>query len=170
VLAFTISACSSPDLTEQQELAGELASTLVAKIPTRTAYPTYTPYPTYTQLPPVYIVVTATLSPTPLQTSTATITPTITLIPTETPLPSPTTDPATKIKQPGFYLVGVEFAPGIWRSMASGDDCYWSITARNGEIINNHFGQAGGTMYVPPDAFQVQLDPECGSWEYLSPP
>jgi hypothetical protein len=47
--------------------------------------------------------------------------------------------------------------------MATGEGCYWSITARNGDILENHFGQAGGTMYVPPTAFQVELDPACGT-------
>ena len=70
-------------------------------------------------------------------------------------------------KSYGLYLVGSEIAAGNWRSSGNSDDCYWSITDNKGEIIDNHFGMAGGTMYIPSNAFQVELDKECGTWEYL---
>jgi hypothetical protein len=68
----------------------------------------------------------------------------------------------------GFYLVNLEIAPGLWRSQGTQDDCYWEIDTRTGDIINNHFGMAGGTMYIPESAFQVRLE-DCGTWVYLGP-
>lgn len=139
-----------------------------------------TPLPT--QTPWVQIeVITATLPPTPEATATATITPgpsltptitltpTKTLPPTNTPTKKPTTDVTKLDKKPGFYLVGKEIAPGVWRSSGDLDDCYWEITTKTGDIIDNHFGMAGGTMYIPQSAFQVRLDKECGDWTWLSP-
>jgi hypothetical protein len=42
-------------------------------------------------------------------------------------------------------------------------------TAANGDIIDNHFGMAGGTAYISPTAFQVEFN-DCGTWVFLSPP
>lgn len=126
--------------------------------PTQTSYPTLTPYPTYTSEPtqtPKIMVVTATLSPTPLES------PTITNTPTATP------DPTMSDKTGGFYLVGTDIAPGVWRSNGTGEGCYWSVTTKTGDIIDNHFGKAGGTMYVPATGFQVELNDKCGTWVYM---
>lgn len=93
-------------------------------------------------------------------------------------LPAPTEKPEkpktgkealTDTKAPGIYLVGVDIAPGVWRSQGSSDECYWEITTKTGTIIENHSGMAGGTMYIPKKAFQVLLDSECGNWEFLEP-
>lgn len=70
-------------------------------------------------------------------------------------------------KSYGFYLVGSEIAPGNWRNSGNSDGCYWAITDSKGEIIENFIGMTGGTMYVPTSAYQVQLEKECGMWEYL---
>lgn len=75
----------------------------------------------------------------------------------------------TANKGDGFYLVNIDIAPGVWRSTGAGDSCYWSITTKTGDIIENHFGMAGGTMYVSPNAFQVEVN-RCGTWEYISGP
>ena len=130
---------------------------------TNTPYATYTAYPTQTALPtytPVIVVVTATYTATPLYT------PTETLTPTNTATLTPTSDPRTEDKGNGFYLVNVDIAPGVWRSAGTQDDCYWEITDKYGDIINNHFGMAGGTMYIPASAYQVMLE-DCGRWTYL---
>jgi hypothetical protein len=66
-------------------------------------------------------------------------------------------------------LIGIDIAPGVWRSTGTDDNCYWEITQANGDIINNHFGMSGGTAYLPANGFQV-LFKNCGYWEYLSPP
>ncbi len=153
----------------EEQIAIPVAETLSA-IPTQTAYPTFTPmntftpYPTYTipaTYTPVIKVVTPTYTPSPLYTATITNTPTITATKTNTP------NPLTKDKSPGFYLVGTNIAPGVWKSMGTGDGCYWSITTKTGDIIDNFFGMAGGTLYLSTTAFQVQLDPACGMWTYL---
>lgn len=118
--------------------------------------------------------VTVTSTPTPL------FTPTITPTPSETPLPTGTPDAAatataikaimlTSLRGNGFYLVNVDIAPGVWRSNGSGDDCYWETSTATGDIIDNHFGAAGGSAYISPNAFQVEFA-RCGSWEYLGPP
>ncbi len=161
-----LSACApSP-----QAVGQALSSTLNA-MPTQTAYPTYTPnptltpystytpYPTYTPAPtytPKIIVVTATSSPTALYTSTATLDPTqaawITM---------------TAEKEPGFYLVGVDIAPGHWRSTGKGSGCYWASLDEKGEIIDNNYGLAGVTAYIPQNAYQVEFGEKCGTWVYL---
>lgn len=164
LIVFALSACAQP---AEQSQASTPYPTYTTQ-PSQTSYPTYTPYNT---LAPQIIVVTATLSPTPL------FTPTETLIPTETPIPSETPDPPqiasarlSANKQPGIYLVGVDIAPGLWRSLGHSDDCYWQRSDRTGEIIDNFIGFAGGTIYIAPDDFSVQLNKECGSWTYLEPP
>jgi hypothetical protein len=81
---------------------------------------------------------------------------------------TPTPNPLSSDKSDGFYLVGVEIAPGVWRSQGNAENCYWSITTRTDNIINNYFGMAGGTMYIPATALQVRLQ-DCGKWVYLGP-
>lgn len=163
---IVLSGCSFIDKKIEPTIQSRVEQTISAftKVPsntpynTQTAYPTLTPNPTYT---PKIVIVTATLTNTPLYTSTITETPTNTATLTRTP------DPTKTDKHPGFYLVGEEIAPGVWRSLGTSDSCYWSITTQTGSIINNHFGMAGGTMYVPTSGFQVELDADCGTWTYL---
>jgi hypothetical protein len=54
----------------------------------------------------------------------------------------------------------------VWRSDGTNDDCYWEITEADGDIIDNHFGMAGGTASIPASAFQVQFD-DCGTWTFI---
>jgi hypothetical protein len=81
---------------------------------------------------------------------------------------TPTPDPLHSSKKDGFFLVGIDIAPGIWQSSGTGNSCYWEITTKTGYILNNHFGMSGGTMYIPATAFQVQLQ-NCGVWTYFGP-
>lgn len=171
LLAFIALLCVlTPSSPDEDEIAGMLALTVASftEVPAKEVVPSG---PTQTLH---IIVVTATSSPTPRFTST--ITPT----PSETPLPSSTPNATqtakaqaeahlTQSRGSGFYLVGVDIAPGVWRSQGSQDDCYWSVTRKNGDIIDNHFGMAGGTAYISASAFQVEFD-DCGTWEFLSPP
>jgi hypothetical protein len=124
--------------------------------PTQTAYPTHTPAATYTPW-----IVTVTFTATPQFTST------ITLTPTKTETLTPTLDPLKADKEDGFYLVGVDIAPGVWRSQSGFDKCYWEVSTQTGDIISNDFGMSGGTMYVPASGYQVELK-NCGTWTYLS--
>lgn len=114
---------------------------------------------------PVVVVKEITQTPKP----TLAYTPTITNTPTNTFTPTPTQDLLKVSKGNGFYLIGVDIAPGIWRSQGSGDDCYWSVTKSNGDIIDNHFGMAGGTAYLPANGFQIEFN-DCGMWEFISNP
>lgn len=98
--------------------------------------------------------------------------PTHTAYPTYTPIPvtnTPTVPPIFETKTNGFYLVNSEIAPGVWKSNGDNDDCYWATTSSDGDIIDNHFGQAGGTAYISPEAFQVEFN-DCGTWTYLQGP
>jgi hypothetical protein len=176
LLALLTSCTPSTPLQEQIKLI--VVGTLAA-IPTSSPYPTYTsqpsftPQPTYTFAPtytfvptytPIVIIVTATGSPTTLYT------PTITETPTKTVKPTNTYSPLQSNKGPGIYLVGEDIAPGVWRSLGTGSNCYWEIDTRTGDIISNYLDVAGGTMYIAPSAFQVLMHPECGDWKYLGPP
>lgn len=129
------------------------------------------------------IIVTAT--PLPI-----TQTPTITNTPAPTNTPQPTNTPTETIApyvltataqaeidailredhEPGIYLVDVDIAPGVWRSKPGNDDCYWSRTTKTGDIIDNFFGDGGGTIYISPTDFQVELGEGCGLWTWLSEP
>lgn len=158
-----------------EQIATPLASTLDA-IPSVTPYPTHTPYPTLTAWPSLTPYPTYTAAPTqtarvvivtPTYTATPLATPTETIPPTETSLPTPTPDPLYTDKSAGFYLVGIDIGAGVWRSQGTSEKCYWEITTKTGDIINNHYGMAGGTMYIPAGAYQVQLKENCGTWVYL---
>jgi hypothetical protein len=120
-------------------------------LPTDTPMPTNTPAPTNTALP--------------------------TNPPSPTPIPSPTPDlPATATLQAfgelgmpkgdGFYQVALSILPGKWRSNGSGDGCYWARLDANQELLNNHFGSAGGTVTILPTDYEVEFN-GCGMWEYV---
>ena len=170
---FLLSSCSNieeriqPTIEARVEIGiNQGIERLVAEfteVPTNTPYPTYTTYPTLTPNPtytPEFVIVTATF------TSTPKYTPTITLTPTNTATPTNTQDPTKMDKKDGFYLVDSEIAPGVWRSNGTQNNCYWEVSTPTGDIISNHFGMAGGTMYVPSSGFQVMLE-NCGTWTYI---
>jgi len=105
-----------------------------------------------------------------LNTPTITPTPTNTGTPTATPNTTQTAQAKLREdKEDGFYLVNVDIAPGVWRSTGSGDNCYWATTAKTGDIIDNHFGLAGGTAFISPNTFQVEFN-GCGTWVFVSAP
>ena len=178
-LVFVFLSSCAPS-AEQIKLA--VVGTLAA-IPTYTPYPTYTPQePTYTPGPtqtPVIIVVIATYPPPdsapPTQAPAA---PEIILEPTFAPAataPAPTQAPEipgtrTADKGPGIYLVGIDIAPGVWRNNGTSDNCLWRRQDRKGELIKMFWGQGGGTIYIDPTDFQVDLQKDCGTWTYLGPP
>lgn len=66
----------------------------------------------------------------------------------------------------GFFTVGVEIGPGLWRSTGTGDGCYWARLNSNQGILDNHFGNAGGTVRIRSTDFEVEFD-DCGTWEYV---
>lgn len=103
----------------------------------------------------------------PTTTPAFTLTPSMTFTPA--PPPTATQPPLYDTKYNGFYLINVDIAPGIWRSNGTSDNCYWEVTTATGDIIQNHFGMAGGTAFIPPNGFQVQFL-NCGTWTYIQAP
>ncbi len=72
---------------------------------------------------------------------------------------------AAEPKGTGFYTVGVEIVPGRWQSTGTGDGCYWARLDGNQNLIDNHFGNAGGTMTIGQNDYEVEFN-DCGTWEY----
>lgn len=73
----------------------------------------------------------------------------------------------TEPKGDGLWTVGLEIAPGRWRSSGTGDDCYWqrSPDGNPDDIIDNHFGLAGGTVTIREgEEFETE---DCGVWEFV---
>jgi hypothetical protein len=172
IMCFLLAACSSGPNAEQIESTAIIRAEQIARA-TITAFPTQTPYPTYTPEPTivfrVVVVVTQIVTPTP--TPTPRFTPTDTGTPTSTPnrALTATARAFAQLIAPhgdGFYLVGVDIAPGLWRSNGTGNDCYWERLTRTGDIIDNHFGLAGGTVNISTTDFQFHAQ-DCGQWEYL---
>ncbi|HPL58327.1 MAG TPA: hypothetical protein PLT22_09110 [Flexilinea sp.] len=152
---------------------------------TYTKLPTYTPLATYTNLPTYTPLPTGTPRNTYTPLSTYTAYPTYTIYPTSTKLPTytaqPTYTPIIRIvqvtptvdssilkadKTDGFYLIGPEIAPGIWRTEPNKTKCYWKITGVKGEIISNYLGSGGGTIYIPKDAYQIEIQ-NCGKVTFV---
>lgn len=69
-------------------------------------------------------------------------------------------------KGDGFYTVGVEIAAGRWESTGTSDDCYWARLDGRQNVLNNHFGNAGGSINIAPSDYEVQFD-GCGTWQYV---
>lgn len=144
---------------------------IVEKIVTATFTPTPENSPTPSNTP--------TASITPTASNTPTITPTPSNTPTSTPSPLPTSTPdlaqtATieaygilgSPKNNGFFTVGTEILPGKWHSTGAGDSCYWARLDINQDIEDNHFGIAGGTVFIRETDYEVQFE-DCGMWEYV---
>lgn len=68
----------------------------------------------------------------------------------------------------GFFTVGIEIAPGQWRSTGTSGNCYWARLDSNQGILDNHFGNAGGTVTVFSSDYEIQFE-DCGTWEYIGP-
>jgi len=197
LIAMLIAGCSSGPTTDQIQGTVIAQVTSLAQqatpYPTYTPASTYTPAPTYTPRPTVAIkvevtrivIVTETPTPTPLFTETPTLLP-VQLTATEKAQVAQATEvrrlanayeTATAqaesdaiLKGPhgdGFYLVGVDIAPGLWRNNGQTSDCYWERSTKTGDIIDNHFGDGGGTAYILPSDFQFETG-DCGTWVWLS--
>jgi hypothetical protein len=80
-------------------------------------------------------------------------------------------EPIDQMKWPkhdGNYMVNRDIAPGPWYSSYSMtvDGCYWARINSSGNIIDNHYGVAGITVYVAPTDTVVQFD-GCGKMYYI---
>lgn len=69
-------------------------------------------------------------------------------------------------KKDGFYLVGVDIAPGLWRSTGAGAQCYWARQNVTQDVIDNDLGYAGGAVMIRPDDFEF-FTHGCGAWTML---
>ena len=69
-------------------------------------------------------------------------------------------------KKDGFYLVGVDIAPGVWRSTGQGGSCYWARQNLTQDLIDNDLGFAGGAVTI--QASDVEFYTRgCGNWVML---
>jgi len=66
----------------------------------------------------------------------------------------------------GFYLVGVDIAPGVWRSTGQGASCYWARQNLTQDLIDNDLGFAGGAVTIQPSDVEFYAK-DCGTWVML---
>jgi hypothetical protein len=136
--------------------------------PTRTLTrtPSQTPSPPFTTTPSL----TPTSDPrTPSLRASLTLTMTRTNTPTLTSTLTATDDPLKLPHYDGYYLVGIEIAPGIWRNDSTDLHCTWQTTSRSGAIIFEYFGNGGGTADINPTSFAFESR-RCGTWTFQSNP
>lgn len=69
-------------------------------------------------------------------------------------------------KKDGFYIVGLDIAPGLWKSDGKRTGCYWSRTSLGMEILDNDFGYGGGTVMLRAGDFEFYTR-GCGTWTPL---
>ena len=72
----------------------------------------------------------------------------------------------TAPKKDGFYLVGADIAPGVWRSTGQGGSCYWARQNLTQNLIDNNLGFAGGAITIQPGDFEFYTR-GCGNWVML---
>lgn len=79
---------------------------------------------------------------------------------------------ATSLHSDGVYMIGVDIAPGTWRTIGGYSNCYWErdrdALGSLGDIISNYFGLAGGFITIAPTDLQVKID-GCGGTTYIGP-
>lgn len=69
-------------------------------------------------------------------------------------------------KKDGFYVVGVDIAPGIWKSTGQGSRCYWARQNTTQDILDNHVGFTGGAVTIHPNDIEFYTK-DCGTWTML---
>lgn len=79
-----------------------------------------------------------------------------------------TEDDTKTPKTAGYYQVNDEIAPGHWRTDSTSHSCYYAITNRQGEILENFFGRADGRdVFISSRAFEVEFGDDCGTWRFM---
>lgn len=186
----------APSVSPEQ-IQSTVVAQVTALAKEATPYPTYTPPPTYTPAPTIAIEVTVLAevtrivevtprpTPTPKFTATPTLPPAQVTSTAQAAIAQATATARAKatsirataeamveaeMKLPhgdGFYIVGVDMAPGLWRNDGTTDNCYWERSTMTGDIIDNHFGAGGGTAYLLASDFQFETE-DCGTWTWLS--
>jgi hypothetical protein len=115
-----------------------------------------------TVIVPVTLEVPATCSACP---AFPTVIPGPTMAPPPTEVPPPTAAPADPLKTPkgiGSYLVGVDIAPGIWRSSGTQPEdmsgCALTIKSLAGELEDISYNPPGSTIRIPAGDHQVVIE------------
>lgn len=72
----------------------------------------------------------------------------------------------TAAKTDGFYVIGLDMAPGVWKSNGQGAQCYWARQNVTQDILDNDIGFAGGAVTIRPDDFEFYTR-GCGTWTML---
>jgi hypothetical protein len=72
----------------------------------------------------------------------------------------------TSAKTDGFYVVGLDIAPGVWKSGGQSAQCYWARQNVTQDLIDNDLGFAGGVVTIRPDDFEFYTR-GCGAWTML---
>lgn len=85
---------------------------------------------------------------------------------------APTTSSPTASFAGGYFLVGSEVAPGLWRNSTSADGCYWERLTGFGwtldDIITNEFSYDQQTVSISAGDLGFN-NSGCGTWTYLGP-
>ena len=87
-------------------------------------------------------------------------------LPTVAAAQSPTLQ--TSSKEDGSYLVGVDIAPGRWRSSGTGSECYMTRRDHNQKTVYYLLGSAVRIIRIESTDYEVEFD-DCGIWRYLGP-
>ncbi len=69
-------------------------------------------------------------------------------------------------KTDGYYVVGLDMAPGVWKSNGQGAQCYWARQNVTQDLLDNDLGFAGGAVTIRPDDFEFYTR-GCGTWTML---
>jgi hypothetical protein len=70
-------------------------------------------------------------------------------------------------KKDGFYIVGLDIAPGLWKSDGKRTGCYWSRSSVNMDLLDNDFGYGGGAVMLRAGDFEFYTK-GCGTWTPLN--
>jgi hypothetical protein len=70
---------------------------------------------------------------------------------------------ANTITGDGVYEVGVDIQPGKWKTSGSGQSCYWELTSKGGDIIDNDNVSGPTVIVIPASAFSFTTT-RCGTW------
>jgi hypothetical protein len=78
-------------------------------------------------------------------------------------LPALPAEKQVAAKKDGVYIIGLNMAPGRWRSNGLGQSCYWEKSTVTQEIIDNHLGVASVIVEIAPSDFEFKTH-GCGVW------
>jgi hypothetical protein len=87
------------------------------------------------------------------------------------PASTPTQISMTGPHRDGVYLVGVEIAKGLWRSVQSANAetetfCFFARRKYDGVVLGSYYGLPGPDLLVGAGDYEVEME-GCGVWVYL---